>query len=78
MLFSPRLWFNLPPYLAFRGSLRKEMLSSWSGRLRVRALGFMLVTLLTFTILSIIADVMVADSGAGSDSRPHLVVAGVG
>ena len=44
MLVSPELWFKLPSYVAFRGTLREhDYLGKVSGRLQIRALGLIFV-----------------------------------
>jgi hypothetical protein len=39
MLLSPRRWFQLPGYVGLHGSMRRNMLTTLSGRLRIRLLG---------------------------------------
>lgn len=41
MVVSPRFWFDLPPYLSFRGTMRRSLLATWHGQLQIRALGFL-------------------------------------
>src|ERR1035438_6661640 len=43
MLLSPSRWFDLPSYLAFRGTLRKDRLATSGGAFGVRALGLAIV-----------------------------------
>jgi hypothetical protein len=51
MLFSPKKWFDLPPYIGFHGTLRRDRLLTFSGRLGIRVLGFVYVSaLLSITI----------------------------
>lgn len=47
-LFSPRRWFELPEYLALRGSLRRTMLDSGWGRLQIRAYGMISVLFMSW------------------------------
>lgn len=39
MLISPRVWFRIPPWIRFSGSLSAEKFSSGSGAIQVRLLG---------------------------------------
>jgi hypothetical protein len=48
MLVSPSWWFDLPSYLAFRGSLRREAIHTLSGQLQVRILGFIFSTFVVY------------------------------
>ena len=53
MLFWPRRWFELPGYIGLHGSMRKEMLSRLVRRLQVRSVGLVLVTFVSFVLVSI-------------------------
>jgi hypothetical protein len=51
MLFSPSKWFDLPSYLAFRGTLRRDQyLRTKSGILQIRFLGFMFAAFVIWMI----------------------------
>jgi hypothetical protein len=51
MLISPARWFRLPSYVAFRGSLReRDYMSKLSGRLQIRALGFVFVSFVLYVV----------------------------
>jgi hypothetical protein len=43
MLLSPRKWFELPPYLALRGSLSSDRLRTVHGRLEIHLAGLVFV-----------------------------------
>jgi len=53
MLFSPKTWFNLPSYLGFRGSIRRDTLSRFEGRLGIRTMGFLITSAFVTIILSL-------------------------
>src|SRR5579862_5520356 len=51
MLISPAWWFKLPPYIAFRGSLReRDYMRKLSGRLQIRALGLVFVGFVVYVV----------------------------
>jgi hypothetical protein len=50
MLVSPVMWFRLPAFLAFRGTLRPDRLATAGGRLEVRVLGFVLVAVIVSAV----------------------------
>jgi hypothetical protein len=53
MLFSPKTWFNLPSYLGLRGSIRRDTLSRFEGRLGIRTMGFLITSAFVTIILSL-------------------------
>jgi hypothetical protein len=61
MLFSPKAWFDLPPYISLRGSFRRERLSSFQGRLGIRLLGFVM----TSVLISIMVNILRGPTSAG-------------
>jgi hypothetical protein len=68
MLVSPRRWFDLPTYVALRGSMRRSMLASLGGRFQVRVLGLMLVAFVVYAVISFFA--YPDGTGAGLPSQP--------
>lgn len=58
MLVSPRRWFELPSYLAFRGTIRESMLETRAGRLQIRVLGLLLVLFTSWMSYSILSGVV--------------------
>jgi hypothetical protein len=58
MVFSPERWFELPPYLAFRGAVKREMLSTPFGRFQIRALGLILVVFICWMVFSVVSGAM--------------------
>ena len=64
MLASPRRWFDMPDYLALRGSIRRDSLSTWLGRLQVRMLGLIVVAFIVFVITSVLTH------GRGAAGQP--------
>ena len=54
MLLSPETWFRMPEYLALRGTLRRDRLTSSGGDLGIRAFGF----IVTVVVLSMLAGIV--------------------
>jgi hypothetical protein len=55
MLISPRAWFQLPAWLAGRGTLTKKRYSSGWGALQLRVLGGVILGTLLWVIFNILA-----------------------
>ena len=77
MLISPAWWFELPSYIAFRGTLReRDYMRKLSGRLQIRFLGLVFVGFVVYVVSGLLgfspnslhaigftADVLVLRSG---------------
>lgn len=55
MLISPRRWFEIPPYVAFRGTVPRSSLSTIEGRLRIRVLGLVLTLFILWMAFGVIS-----------------------
>ena len=66
MLIFPNRWFDLPPYLGFHGSLRRESLSSLTGRLSIRALGFVFAAVISWILWALLETVHGKNPGFAS------------
>jgi hypothetical protein len=54
MLISPRAWFQLPAWLAGRGTLTKKRYSTGWGAVQVRVLGGVILGTLLWVIFEIV------------------------
>jgi hypothetical protein len=60
MLVSPTRWFDLPPYVGFHGTLRRSRISTFGGRLEIRALGLILVILLGWMMFGLLKSIFIS------------------
>jgi len=54
MIFAPKTWFDLPPYIGLRGSFRRDKLASVQGRFTIRLLGFAMISVLATIVVNIL------------------------
>src|SRR5688572_30908771 len=61
MVVSPRFWFDLPHYLAFRGTIRRSLLATWHGQLQIRAMGVVALIVVSPIVRDFVRDFILRD-----------------